>query len=396
MSDLEDRISGAMLTSAIGDALGAAVEGFTAERINDLYGSLRDFSQIRVFYDDLPHRDDLAASQKKFHFQRWRQPGLYTDDTQQALLLAEVLVEIGKADRAAYAERIRRGLELRCDELPFGPFRGHGEGFRQVMLNLLEGADANSAHIDSAGCGAAMRIAPVGLYFRDDPVRAGLEAVELSMLTHRDVRTLLSAAAVAVAVALAVTSPPIDDPEVFFDRVRTLTQQVRTGLSSYPLFAGKKAAALADQVTNALANLRPLLQSGYHKAAQAVAGFASECLHLAVPAEHSFCLCSVMMAFWHVLYHRDSLEEAVVSAVNAGGDADTIAAIAGAIAGALHGRSEIPPQWLANLVNREQIHLRAKALAGDSDARAQWQEFGRMELELTLAEHRRRVRVIAG
>jgi ADP-ribosyl-[dinitrogen reductase] hydrolase len=76
-------------------------------------------------------------------------------------------------------------------------------------------------------------------------------------------------------------------------------------------------------------------------------------------------------ALWAVL-HRDSFEDAVVEIVNRGGDCDTVAAVTGTLAGALHGADAIPERWLASLVLRERLEKAADglaALAAEDDAR---------------------------
>jgi ADP-ribosyl-[dinitrogen reductase] hydrolase len=59
-------------------------------------------------------------------------------------------------------------------------------------------------------------------------------------------------------------------------------------------------------------------------------------------------------AFWAVTAH-DSLEEAIIAAVNLGQDSDTTGAVAGALAGARWGMADIPQRWLDVLRNREEL-----------------------------------------
>ena len=55
------------------------------------------------------------------------------------------------------------------------------------------------------------------------------------------------------------------------------------------------------------------------------------------------------------LLTTDSYKDCVLKAVNLGGDTDTIAAIAGGLAGALYGIESIPEEWLSKLIKREYI-----------------------------------------
>src|SRR5215217_7796857 len=79
-----DRARGCMLGLAIGEALGAPLEGLSAQQIRAHYGVVVDYV------------DGARAWKKKPY--RWRFPGLYSDDTQQALALSDVLLEWGGVD----------------------------------------------------------------------------------------------------------------------------------------------------------------------------------------------------------------------------------------------------------------------------------------------------------
>ena len=74
-----DRVRGCLLGLAVGDALGAPLEGLSPQQIKAHYGRVTDYV------------DSTLAWKKKRH--RWRLQGLYTDDTQQALALCDVLLE---------------------------------------------------------------------------------------------------------------------------------------------------------------------------------------------------------------------------------------------------------------------------------------------------------------
>src|SRR5438270_1374964 len=85
-----DRVRGCLLGVAIGDALGAPLEGLGTQQIRAHDGQVDDFV------------DGSRAWKKKPY--RWRMPGLYTDDTQQALALADVLLDHRAIDPDRLAE----------------------------------------------------------------------------------------------------------------------------------------------------------------------------------------------------------------------------------------------------------------------------------------------------
>ena len=89
-----DRVRGCLLGLAVGDALGAPLEGLSAQQIRTHYGRVKNYV------------DGAQAWKRKPY--RWRMPGLYSDDTQQALALCDVLLEHGRVDQERLAEHLPR------------------------------------------------------------------------------------------------------------------------------------------------------------------------------------------------------------------------------------------------------------------------------------------------
>ncbi len=375
---LVGKIKGSILAMAIGDALGAAVEGYSSDKIANIYGQLREFSQIEVFYSSVDERTDISE-QKKQKLRNERRPvGLYTDDTQQAVLLIESLVESGKADRYDYAQRIVDVVtKTRTKSNPLGVFRGYGPGFKQVVENLMKGVSPDESAIDSAGNGAAMRIAPVGLFFADNPEKAAQSAVEISLLTHKDIRAILSACAVAVAVSLAIQTKEIHSRTDFFETIISYLHTIELPDNIY------KQKQRAKHFFTSADILAKHLPDSYEITANQISRYASKITNKKLSAESPFCLCSVMMSFWHFLHHRESTEEAIISAVNSGGDTDTISAITGAMIGALRAKRSVPQHWLGRLKNRYQLELRAKAITERTLQFGDWQDFIEMEQNIS-------------
>src|SRR5262249_35697754 len=92
-----------------------------------------------------------------------------------------------------------------------GAHRGVGRSFRLVLGELERGVPPLKSGQFSAGIGAAMRIAPIGLYFDKDDTDAMLSAaVSASLMTHRDIRSLAGAMAVVHAVRRLAHGEPRD------------------------------------------------------------------------------------------------------------------------------------------------------------------------------------------
>jgi poly(ADP-ribose) glycohydrolase ARH3 len=287
------------------------VEGWSASEIREIYHEIRDYDQ----------------SNRGF--------GCYTDDTQMTLALAASLVEHRRADAERVSAKYAEYYE---------PWRGYGGGAHVVMQALRKGLDfrATGRMLFPEGSfanGGAMRIAPVGLAYRhakDDLLR---EAVESALLcTHVHPEAIDGAVVQAKAVAIAATTgdPASFDPEKLLRVLRCVSKtdilQARLDTLVECLHHDDPDVYVIGRVGNGI------------RASQAV------------PA-----------ALWAFVRHSTAPEECVIHAVNFGGDTDTIGAMAGALAGALNGRSWIPTRWHDNIENgkrgRDEIVEVARQLA---------------------------------
>lgn len=376
MSDHITLATGALVGLAAGDTLGVAVEGQPASRIREVYGQLRDLSQVRQARHAAAGGEHMPGSEGP----AWM--GLYSDDTQQALVLADSLIACGKADTDDFAQRLVRAAEA-VTEGGFGVFRGVGPGFVESVQRLQSGVDPRMSGVDSAGNGAAMRIAPAGIMYwsaSDDELTDAVIAV--SRVTHRDVRGLAAGVSVAAGIARLLRTPAMARKKVLEEVVgctRRAEQRIADG--EYGDFCCDDTTVHA--YSEGLAHLADMLDMWEGTARKRIAAYANTTgPGMEVRAGSAYALCSVVSAWWYFLVYAESVEEAIVAAVNGGGDTDTIAAITGALAGARNGSDAVPAQWLARLANREQIIARARALAGDTEATGALRDFVEMEQAL--------------
>jgi ADP-ribosylglycohydrolase len=344
-----DRARGALLGSAVGDALGAPLEGLSPHQIRAHYGQVVDYV------------DGSLAWKKKLY--RWRMPGLYSDDTQQGLAVADVLLECGRIDPDRLAAIY---LELAKPPGVFlGAYRGVGRSFREA-LDALRRGDQPSGQT-SAGAGAAVRTAPVAIYYAGQP-EAMFEAVmAASLVTHRDCRALAGAMAVAHAVR-RLAAGAAREPSLLL----RLAGDVAAAESRMAAEFATEAVGLRPygaSLSRAIARAESLVDVPRPRALAALVeeanrhGPSSPCRRPTMgfaPSSVPTCL--------YLLVTTDSFEEAVTEVVNMGGDTDTTGAILGAMAGAHYGVDAIPERWLDGLQNREGIDLRAEALANRTTA----------------------------
>jgi ADP-ribosylglycohydrolase len=240
-------------------------------------------------------------------------PWPWTDDTQMAAALVEVLAEHGRVDQDALASRFATRYE---------PGRGYGAAAHELMAALRSGAawrPASHALFDgqgSLGNGSAMRVAPLGAFFAPDLERAAEQAALSAEVTHAHPDGVAGGVAVAVAAALMWRSrgEPLD-PGPFLRGVaeRLPAGAVRDGLAEAQKVPEWLGAAEAGRI----------LGNGSRITAADT-----------VP----FCL-------WVVSCHADSYDEALWFAATALGDIDTTCAIVGGLIALRCGLDGIPQAW---------------------------------------------------
>lgn len=364
-----DRIRGCLLGLAVGDALGAPLEGLTAQQIKTHYGRVKNYV------------DGVQAWKRKPY--RWRMRGLYSDDTQQALALADNLLEHGEVHQDRLVELYLAMAEPKGSFL--GVHRGIGRSFRQVLGDLQNGASPRWSGQTKPGIGAAMRIAPAALHQGDDSDALFKAVMEASIPTHRDVRSLSGALAVAHGVRRLIAGEP-GEPSLLLWVAADVARDEAAMDRDYD----DVVLALDEHgraISKALAHAETVLEHPRDRAMAALAEEANR--HGAEPdckrPTMGFPPACIPACF-HTLLTTDGFEEAIIEIVNLGGDADTTGAILGALAGARYGVDAIPGRWLDGLQNREGIEVRALALAQRSTDGLEVPDLIATELELGAKE----------
>jgi ADP-ribosyl-[dinitrogen reductase] hydrolase len=365
------RAQGALLGLAIGDCLGTPVEGWRPERIAAEHGVLRDFG--------------------------FRGAPIWSDDTQQALVLVESMLEAGRPD----PQRVGRRFVAMRDVYPsrsFGAHRGTGSGFRSAVDAFAEHGDwRRSGNPARAGNGAAMRIAPIGaaLASASDDELAHV-VFELSALTHREGRAL------AGALAVACTAARLARRESGFPIAAAEARALLADLAAWTrareqwMRGAEIAVAVADEAhrhdfSHVLGRTLEAWDGGWPALRAQIEAFARTRHATQNFATAGFVLCSVASALALVLSSQDSAEETLVRAVNLGGDADTVGAMVGGLIGAAAGARAFPPRWCV-FPGSAAIRAFGRALAGEANAREELPDRLALEIELTTRWERERAR----
>ena len=317
------RARGALYGLAIGDALGMPTQLLSRREITERWGAL-----LHGFVP-APPGHPIAAGMPA---------GAVTDDTEQAVLLGRLLVRGGGAvDPRELAAAL---VSWELDMAERGSLDLLGPSTKRAVAAVLAGTPPEEAGASGDTNGAAMRIAPVGITVpATDLSRLVDHVVAASRVTHNTGLALAGAAAVAAAVSAGVsgagiagaTALAIDAARIAADRGRWV--------------AGADVAARIEWATG--------LVSGRTRAQAAELIYTLVGTSLAtqesVPAAFAV-LAAVPGDPWH----------ACLLAASLGGDCDTIAAMAGAIAGACHGVTAFPPKAIA-VIDAQGLELAALA-----------------------------------
>ena len=298
-----DRALGALTGLAVGDALGMPTQGMRRADILADYGPITGLTAAGP-------RQVIAAGMPA---------GAVTDDTEQALLLARLLIAgEGRIDPMAFAEALvgwEQAMAARGSLDLLGP------STREAVRRLSAGVAAGEAGRLGATNGAAMRIAPVGVATPPAPLAALVDAVvAASMVTHNTSVGLAAAAAVGAAVSAAVEGGSRADCIEL-----AIAAAGRAAGRGHWVPGGQIGPRIA-WVTKHLAGVAPA----------AWADVLDQVVGTSVAAQES------VVAAFGILAVAPSAWDAVRLAASVGGDTDTIGAIVGSIGGALEGMSAWP------------------------------------------------------
>lgn len=290
-----ERSLGALLGLAVGDALGAPVEGLAAAEIRERHGTL----------SEMTGGGHLGL-----------RPGQGTDDSEMTICLARALIASGGFDaRAALAEYLAW-------------YRGEPVGIGRTVAGVLGRVDGGTAAADavreqheasdglSAGNGALMRTTPIAIAFAGNDRGLRDATLEDAALTHYDPLAGKAALLHNQMISWVLTRGP-DAPLAELRDASWLDERIE------------------DVVVPATSGLRDQAE---RRAAQ----------------DGAFVLASLAVGLT-AYFSAESFEEGLVWAVNAGGDSDTNGAVAGAALGARFGAATIPARWLDALERRADI-----------------------------------------
>lgn len=277
----DSRLAGVLLGTAIGDALGLPMEGMTASTIRRRWPTIDGYSLLGT-------------------------TGIPSDDTEQTALVAQAIAR-HPDDLPLAVRAFRRSMLGWFLRLPWGI----GLGTLRACLRMAFGFE--NTGVSSAGNGAAMRAAVVGVHFREDATTRRRWADAFARVTHTDPRAVEGARFVAELGALASFAT-----------------------------ASVDRASLARSALEVVEDpeLRQAIERGI-----ALASSKDDTARAVERGTTGYVVHSVPLATFFFVRYGSEAKEAIVATIRAGGDADTNAAIVGAWCGALQAWKAYPRGW---------------------------------------------------
>jgi len=236
-------------------------------------------------------------------------PWRWTDDTHMALSIVEILGNYGHINQNALARAFARRY---ADD----PHRGYAGGAARLLGKVYAGDDWRAIAptlfgSGSYGNGGAMRAAPIGAFFSDDPERAAREAKLSAQVTHAHPEGQAGASAVAAAAAVAASAGELTAETFIRETVRLTPDGKTRQLMEVSMDLGGRPAREAAAI----------LGSGEQVSAQDTVPFS----------------------LWCAAHYLNDYQEALWNTVSGLGDRDTTCAIVGGI---VVMRAPIPEEWL--------------------------------------------------
>ncbi|HDS29496.1 MAG TPA: hypothetical protein ENN67_00490 [Firmicutes bacterium] len=324
---LLDRFVGCLLGLACGDALGAPVEEWSHEAIRNSLGFIKDFQTTILGR------------------------GIFTDDTQMAILLSESIIQNEHFDPSHFAyllgewqKRIDEGKE---------PARGAGQTVSLAGRRLYKGTYWKRSGEFSAGNSATVRVPPLALYHCKRPVDIVVkDAGDSAIPTHIDPLAIAGTQVFALAIhCLLQMDFEKFDARDCLSQITSLSREISPQVSEVIeeldiKLRGREIDETAFVVPGSPHEITYFDRSVY---------LDEDIKELTRMGTGKFVLQSLAAAMFCFGAHPKDPESAILCAVNAGGDSDTVAAMTGALVGAFGGAEGIPARWLDELEKKDYI-----------------------------------------
>lgn len=309
---------GCLIGLAIGDAMGMPASFMTPEKIQSIYGRITDFLPPA---EEQVHHGSLSA-------------GKITDDTDECLIIANVLIQTGQFDQSVFIEQMKNWA-IQADMLNSTLI---GPSTRRFLEAIVTNQDPRESGKTGDTNGAAMRVAPIGIFYHENVDQAIQAAIDSAVLSHGSKPGLASASAVAAAIATSIHGN-CTPKDVLQAALKGAMEGEKVGFDiPAPSIAARISLAMEVVDRNRNRTVDEICYRLYQLIGASMKSYESIPFSLGV--------------FYAA---QGNFEKGLVAAINIGDDADTNGSIVGALCGAYAGSDKIRPEWIQKICATNQI-----------------------------------------
>lgn len=322
MKNLEKRnkVRGAILGTAIGDALGMPIEGLKPAVIKKYYGEIKSY----------------CSPNKKCYSLHNLKRGQWTDDTQLMLAIGESIIERGHID---YVDIISRHANI-------SDHRGWGKATTNSIQRYMSGYSwNNSGEVDAAGNGPPMKIAPIGVLYgleKIDDFEMLSIVINISRMTHKDARATVAAILQTELIGAAI--------RFGIGGLKLKLEQLYTRANSL------------ERVFYGLNYNRKMLSTKIYKSINLARSGVIDSIIREEIGTGAFVNQSYAFICAMLYKYLDDPINCIEKTINQGGDCDTTGAMVGAVVGAIHGYKAFPYRWKRSLEDKQRLITLADGL----------------------------------
>ncbi len=320
-----DKIRGVLFGQAVGDALGIGTEFLSRAEVDFTFpNGLHNYSDLRFF-------SKITNEFEQLDDPRWS-PGDWTDDTDQMLCILDSIITHQSINIYDIAARFHHWAQT------------DGFGIGGTIYNVIHHSEflknphlASEEYWESKGRksapnGGVMRTSPLGIWQYLEPEKVRFNAETVCRITHADPRCIGSCVAVCLAISQLLQGE--QDLDKLVDAIAKEVEEYHPEMNTYFQKTQADSIAVLD------------LDEGLNSHEKVTYGYT---------------LKTLAAGFW-ALRHAKTFTEGILTIIHEGGDADTNAAVAGALLGARFGYQEIKSAWIEGLIYRQQLEQRAENL----------------------------------
>ncbi|WP_226036070.1 ADP-ribosylglycohydrolase family protein [Aquibacillus saliphilus] len=357
MTSLQEKVRGVILSTALGDALGAPIEKLSYEQIKDQYGRVESLN-VKWYKDEWSK--DLTLGRKRGF-------GIITDDTLMTIALMNVYeIEKRHLDAFDMGNEFIKEIVHRKQYIPeFGKEAAvidrlfYPEKYI-YMRHVLANCEPREAGIGNmVNCGAAMYIAPIGVVNAGHPKAAYDEAI-LFALGHQSSYGLEAAGVLAACIARAFKpNTTIDDLiDTALEYAKDGTKRAIRDMVNAAKSLREQGAGM-DQVMDVLrTTIEPYspMKDDVSRSEEKV-GFPSN--HYT--PSRLFSIEELPMALAFIVLNKGDYYKSLYDGINSGRDTDSIGVMIGVILGALYGDKVIKMNDIEQLEKVNKLDLEQRA-----------------------------------